>query len=211
MQIDFSGKLNPRLILQEPNIENLSGDSPELLSVESVDNHVYFYADVNADRGLALMRKLRETADTLRSEHLRRSIPGEPPPIWLHVHSYGGDTFSGFAIADQLEKLGYPVWSIVEGAVCSAGTFVSMPCQKRFIMPNAFMLVHEFKTLFYGKHEEFKDEMELQKRLIDRLASFYVTYSKLDDERVREMLTHDTWFNAEEALATGLVDGYWGE
>lgn len=99
-----------------------------------------------------------------------------------------------------------PIYSVVEGVCASAATLLSMACTKRFIMPNAFFLIHQFSTAMWGKHEEFKDEMKLQERLMDRLADFYVRKSGMPESEIRAMLTHDTWMDADEAVAKGFVD-----
>jgi ATP-dependent protease ClpP protease subunit len=104
------------------------------LTVETVDNHIYFYADVDSDRCLALIRAIRQADSELRSEYLSRGLEGTPlTPIWLHLHSYGGDLFTGFSVADQLTMIKTPIYSIVEGICTSAATLISMSCSKRYI------------------------------------------------------------------------------
>jgi len=68
------------------------------LTVESTGNHVYFYADVDSDRCLALLREIRYIDADLRQEYASRDLEGAgypPVPIWLHIHSYGGSLFAG--------------------------------------------------------------------------------------------------------------------
>src|SRR3972149_7089752 len=94
---------------------NATDDAPAL-TVEAVENHVYFYSEINPDRALALMRLLRETDAHLRNERITRNLPSETVvPIWLHLNSLGGEAFSSFAIADQIERLQTPIYSVVEG------------------------------------------------------------------------------------------------
>lgn len=44
---------------------NRNTETPRL-TVETVDNHIYFYADVDSDRCLALIRAIREADSELR-------------------------------------------------------------------------------------------------------------------------------------------------
>jgi ATP-dependent protease ClpP protease subunit len=178
------------------------------LTVEAVANHVYFYSEVNTDRCLALMQKIREQDNTLRWERESRGLPDDFPktPIWLHIHSYGGDLFAGLNMADQLKSIRTPIYSVIEGCCASAATLISMPCTRRFIRPSSYMLVHQFSSFVFGKYQEFKDDMRLQDMLMDRLAGFYVKHSKLKDKAVRKMLKHDYWLDADEALNAGFVD-----
>jgi len=189
-------------------IVQASSDVADKLTVEQIDNHVYFYSDVDSDRCLALIRTLRQVDTQLRNERASRNIPnGHPPtPIWLHIYSYGGDLFAGLSMADQMRSLQSPVYSIIEGTCCSAATLIAMSCTRRYILPSSFILIHQFSTAMWGTHEQFKDEMKLQEAALEALVKFYVTHSKAKAKAVRAMLKRDTWMGAAEALEQGFVD-----
>jgi ATP-dependent protease ClpP protease subunit len=177
------------------------------LTVETVDNHIYFYADVDSDRCLALVRSIREADSRLRGEYLSRGMEGMPQtPIWLHIHSYGGDLFTGFSLADQFTMIQTPIYSVVEGICASAATLISMSCTKRYILPSSFMLIHQLSGLKWGTHEQFKDEMTLQNKAMDRLVEFYAAHSKTSAEDIRSMLTRDYWMDAESCVKQGFAD-----
>jgi ATP-dependent Clp protease protease subunit len=189
------------------------GDSSDSsrLTVETVDNHIYFYADVDSDRCLALIKEIREVDSELRVEHISRGLEGQPlTPIWLHVNSYGGDLFAGFSLADQLSMIESPVYSIIEGICASAATLITMSCEKRYILPNSFMLIHQLSGFVWGTHEQFKDEMKLQNKAMERLVQFYADHSKSDVDKIRDMLQRDFWMDAEGCVAEGFVDEIMG-
>lgn len=178
------------------------------LTVESVNNHIYFYSDVNSDRCLALMKEIRNKDEQFRNEYISRSLPKEFPmiPIWLHINSPGGGLFSAFAVADQIKKIKTPVYSIVEGYSASAATVISMSCAKRYIQPNAFMLIHQLSSFMWGKYEEMKDDMHLCDMAMDTLISFYKDNSNLDEKKIKELLKRDSWFSTEKCIEMGLAD-----
>src|SRR3990172_7702273 len=121
-----------------------SGGDYVPMTVETVGTHLYFYAKVNTDRCLDLIRRVRELDGVLQNEREARMLPKEFPmvPIWLHIQSGGGELFTGLNIADQLATIRTPVYSIVEGYCASAATLISAACAKRFITPSSFMLIH---------------------------------------------------------------------
>jgi ATP-dependent protease ClpP protease subunit len=177
------------------------------LTVETVDNHIYFYADVDSDRCLALIRAIRQADAELRSEYLSRGLEGTAlTPIWLHIHSYGGDLFTGFSVADQLAMIKTPIYSVVEGICASAATLISMSCSKRYILPSSFMLIHQLSGLKWGTHEQFKDEMTLQNKAMERLVEFYARKSTISADEIRNMLTRDYWMDAETSIQMGFAD-----
>lgn len=177
------------------------------LTVEQVDNHIYFYSGVDTDRCLALIRSIRSLDSQLRNERATRDIPDDHPavPIWLHIHSGGGDLMAALGVVDQIPRFKTPIYSIVEGMCASAATLISMACTQRYITPRSHMLIHQFFSIMWGTYEQFKDDMVLQKSLMSQLVQFYSGHSKLGRKEVRKILKHDSWFNAEQCLAHGFV------
>ena len=54
------------------------------LTVETVDNHIYFYSDVDGDRCLALLKTIREVDSRLRMERVSRTgtpVATAPPGL----------------------------------------------------------------------------------------------------------------------------------
>lgn len=193
-----------------PEVAVVKADAPAAgrLTVETINNHVYFYAGVDSDRCLAMMRAVRDLDAQLRAERLTRSIPEDvtPTPIWLHINSFGGDLFTGLAMSDQLKQIKTPVYSVVEGVCASAATLLAMSCTKRYILPRSFMLIHQLQNVMWGKYEDFKDEMVLMDMMMQQITAFYVASSKLTEKKVKEALKRDTWYSAEQCLENGLVD-----
>jgi ATP-dependent protease ClpP protease subunit len=187
-------------------LPNSIKDSEEKRSkLEHYDNHIYFYADVDSDHCLDLLVKVRRLDAELRSEQIARGLES-PTPIWLHIHSYGGDLFGGFSTSDQLKLVASPIYAVVEGVCASAATLIAMSCDKRFILPNSFMLVHQLSTTMWGTHEQFKDEMVLQAKAMERLIKFYLSHSKMTEDELKDMLKRDYWMEAEDAVTKGFVD-----
>lgn len=177
------------------------------LTVETVDNHIYFYADVDSDRCLALIRAIREADSDLRNEQLSRGLEDQAmTPIWLHIHSYGGDLFTGFSVADQLALIKSPIFGVVEGICASAATLIAMSCTKRYILPNSFMLIHQLSSFMWGTHEQFKDEMSLQNKAMERLVEFYAARSRVSRDELRQMLLRDSWLDAAACIQMGFAD-----
>ena len=201
--------LREALLTAAANDSTAEKSENRILTVESTGNHVYFYADVDSDRCLALLRELRYIDAELREEYASRDLEGAgypAVPIWLHIHSYGGSLFAGFSTADQLRLIKSPIYTIVEGVCASAATLIALSGSKRYILPNSFMLIHQLSGLMWGTHEQFKDEMRLQEMAMERLVRFYSTNTPTSEAAVREMLTRDTWMDAENCIERGFVD-----
>ena len=81
----------------------------------------------------------------------------------------------------------------MEGICASAATLIAMSCARRHILPNSFMLIHQLSSLMWGTHEQFKDEMDLQSKVMERLVMFYVARTKVTEKKIRKMLQRDFW------------------
>ena len=183
------------------------------IAPEAADRHVYFYSDVDVQSCLGLSKQLRALDVRLRTERLQRDLSDyalstdvPPVPIWLHIQSDGGDLSAAFGMADTIRLLSTPVYSVVEGVVASAGTILSAACHERFILPNAYIMIHQLSGLAWGKHQEVVDAMVLWDGLMAQLVAFYEARTLMNAEAVREKLSRDTWLNAGQAIELGLVD-----
>lgn len=169
------------------------------------ENRVYFYAPVTETTVLDLNKMLRSLDIEMQCLSVR--FGGAPFPIELHIHSGGGDLFSGLAAVDTIRTVKSPIHTYVDGSAASAATLMSLAGNKRFIYKNSFMLIHQLSSmLLEGTHEEFKDEFENQQRLMNRIKTLYREKAHMSDEILEDLLKHDLWLDADKCLEYGLVD-----
>ena len=196
----------PYMMTDEPKAVKANGDSPIHLTVESMDNDVYFYADVDSDRVLALIRSLTELDSRLRLEADQRGRPENPDPIRLHINSNGGYMDAMAASTDFVQRLKTPVHTIIEGVAASAASLLALAGRKRFITPKSFILIHQFSDFVWGNYGDFEDRAKLHEMLWDQMIDFYAQHTKLTKNKLKKMLRHEFWMNATEAVEYGFVD-----
>ncbi len=173
--------------------------------VEADENRVYFYSNVGEKEVFELVKLLRSMDVEMQSLSMRLGI--EPIPIQLHIHSGGGDLFSGLAAIDTIRTLKTPIHTYVQGSVASAATLMSICGTKRYMYRNSLMLIHQISTaMMYGKYHEFLDEIENQNLLMEKVKDIYKQKTNLTEEQLNDMLQHDLWLSSEKCLELGLVD-----
>ena len=173
--------------------------------VEADENRVYFYSNVGEKEVFELVKLLRSMDVEMQALSLRLGI--DAIPIQLHIHSGGGDLFSGLAAIDTISTLKTPIHTYVQGSVASAATLMSVCGTKRFMYKNSLMLIHQISTsMLYGKYHEFLDEIENQNMLMDKVKAIYMDKTKLKEKQLDEMLQHDLWLSADKCLLLGLID-----
>ena len=184
---------------------NEEDENRKVSGIEVDENHVYFYSGVAERESLELVRILRKLDLEMMHVAYRLGLK-ETPPIHLHVHSPGGDIFSGLNICDAIDLCKTDVYTYVEGSAASAGTLITTRGDKRFIGKNSFMLLHQPQIMWAGKRDEFMDEIENQKHIYSIVKKLYLESSKISDEELEDLLQHELWLPAERCLELGFVD-----
>jgi len=117
----------------------------------------------------------------------------ESIPIYLHLSSQGGFVYDALSVVDAIQRCRIPIYSVVEGSVASAGTFISIVCQKRFICPHAFMLVHQLSGEVGGKMAEMTDEYANLTELMEVIKKLYSEHTRMSEKVLRRLLKHDLY------------------
>jgi ATP-dependent Clp endopeptidase proteolytic subunit ClpP len=178
---------------------------PKVLEV--VENRIYFYAEIDRETVLTLNRNLRQKHNDML---FRKQMEDAEyvTPIFLHIQSFGGGIFAGLAAMDQVLQIKkkVPVHTVIDGCAASAATFMSVAGTKRYMNPNAFMLVHQLSSGMWGKYSEFQDEMENLDRIMERIRDIYGKYTTFPADKLDIILKRDLWIGPKECLKYGLVD-----
>ena len=133
----------------------------------------------------------------------------EEVPVYLHINSFGGSVFDAMTAIDTIIASKIPIYTIIEGATASAGTLMSVVGKKRFITPNAYMLIHQLSSSYWGKMNELEDEFKNLQSIMDRIKNIYKEHAKIPKKELSEILKHDLWWDSEKCIRFGLVDEMW--
>lgn len=174
-------------------------------------NKVYFYKGVNRDSVLNLITVLKNTAKKLTI--ISDQISSKKPPIYLFINSEGGDYFAGLSAMDHIKNMKYPVYTVIDGMVASAGTFISLAGKKRFMMKSSWVLIHQIKSWLGGMftYEELKDEYENSANFMKSLNKMYSENTNISNKKLETFFKHDLYINSEEAIKMGIVDQYYND
>lgn len=173
-------------------------------SSPTTNNHIFFYKDVDEDSVVDLNNKILSTRSNILKSALDFDLNGNDIPIHLHIHSWGGSLLAGFAASGMIARNN--VHTHIEGAAASAATFLSICGRHRTITHQSFIMIHQLSAGFWGKHAEIEDWQKNMDRFMDTTVRMYIEHTKVPKRKLREILKHDLWFSAEEALRYGLVD-----
>ena len=129
-----------------------------------------------------------------------------PPPIRLHITSYGGSIHAAWSAIDCITKLGVPVHTIVDGYAASAGTLISVCGARRFMNENASMLIHQLRAGIWGTQTEIEEYNVNVGKMAKSIIDHYVKYTKMRKVQLKNILKHDYDWYPSECLQKGLID-----
>lgn len=175
-------------------------------SIRTVENNVFFYADVESSSCCELNRILREVDCRLHQAQTVLKAESFTPTIHLRINSNGGDVFAGLSTVDTIRNIKSKVYTYVEGAAASAATLISVAGARRFIGTHSFMLIHQLSSIIGGTFEQMEDGHENNKRIMQLIKNIYKTYTKISMKELDNILKHDLWWTSDECLKYGLVD-----
>lgn len=128
--------------------------------------------------------------------------------IKMYINSPGGQIYAGLAIYDTMQHLKCDVATYGMGLQASMGAFLlsSGTKGKRYLLPNATVMIHQPSSGSQGKISDIeidlKEGLRLKKRLTEILAkNCGKSYEQLEKDQDR-----DYWMSSEEARKYGLVD-----
>jgi ATP-dependent protease ClpP protease subunit len=190
--------------IHEYTAESKGHSSTDNNAVEFSQNRIYFYSGVTRPKILQLNKGIFNLNVNMSSK--AGPLGYEPPPIVLHINSYGGSVFAGLSAVDYIRNSKIPVHTVIDGCAASAATLMSCVGSHRMMNKNACMLVHQLSGMMWGKFQEMQDDMENSEMLMEKIKNIYREYTKIPKKEMDNILKHDIWWEAEKCLQYGLID-----
>jgi ATP-dependent Clp protease protease subunit len=183
------------------SVNNINSDSIE----QTENNNIFFYSEVTRENILCLIKSIRKVDQENIISSVKYNREGVDD-IWLHVNSFGGCVFSGLNAKDVISSCKSYVNTVVNGISASAGTFLTIAGQSRYITKSSYMLIHQLSSVHWGTYENFKDEKKNLDKIMHTIRSFYLENTYLKKKKLDKILKRDLYFDAEECIKYGLAD-----
>jgi len=190
-------------------MENTDDDDDSEVEITSdevtvIDNHIYFYCEVSKASALKFNIEFKKLIKRNRLIGIENDI--DSPPIKIYINSVGGEVMSALSIVETIRKSPIEVWTIVDGEAASAATLISCMGHKRFINKNAIMLIHQLRTEFWGKADEFEEEVKNNKKIMKIIRTIYLDKTTMNKEELDSILKKDSYMISKKCFKLGLVD-----
>ncbi|MBG6213693.1 MAG: ATP-dependent Clp protease proteolytic subunit [Cryobacterium sp.] len=161
------------------------------------------------DRIIWLGSEVRdENANEICAKILLLAAEDSKRDIYLYINSPGGSITAGMAIYDTMQFVPNDIVTVGIGMAASMGQFLltSGTKGKRYITPNARVLLHQPSGGFGGTSADIQTQARLILDMKQRLSEITAAQTGKTAEQINADGDRDNWFSAQEALEYGFVD-----
>jgi len=161
------------------------------------------------DRIIWLGSEVRDDiANEISAKLLLLAAEDPKKDIYLYVNSPGGSITAGMAIYDTMQFVPNDIVTVGIGMAASMGQLLLTAGTrgKRYITPNARVLLHQPHGGFGGTASDIQSQAQLILDMKRRLAEITAAQTGKTVEQINADGDRDRWFNAQEALEYGFVD-----
>ena len=161
------------------------------------------------DRIIWLGSEVRDdNANEIAAKLLLLAAEDPEKDIFLYVNSPGGSITAGMAIYDTMQFVPNDIVTVGIGMAASMGQLLLTAGTKgkRYITPNARVLLHQPHGGFGGTSSDIQTQAALILDMKKRLAEITAAQTGKSVEQINADGDRDRWFSAQEALEYGFVD-----
>ena len=173
------------------------------VSIKVIGNEILFYGDVDNVNALDFVEKFKKLEIDLLKK--KAELIGYEPIIRIHIMSAGGDMFAGLNMMNILENSRVKVITIAQGECCSAATFILLGGSERRMGKNAYLLIHQISTEFWGKYQELKDEVKTTEKFMRMIKNMYLSKTEIPDNKFKRLMKKDLFLSPHKCIKYGIV------
>lgn len=128
--------------------------------------------------------------------------------IYLYINSPGGSVSATLAMIDTMHHIKPDVSTICIGEACSGGAWLLSQGKKgkRFILPNAEVMIHQPLGGAEGQASDIAIRAKHMLYTREKLAKIMADACGQTLKKVLEDIDRDFWMTSEEAKKYGIVD-----
>ena len=151
-----------------------------------------------------------DVANLIVAQLLFLSNEDSKSDIHFYINSPGGAITAGLAIYDTMRFLRCDVATYCIGQAASMGAvlFAGGSAEKRFVLPNSRVLLHQplISGVMQGPATDLEIEAKEILRLRERLYAILSAHTGKSSEQIEKDCDRNLWLEAEESVSYGLAD-----
>ena len=167
------------------------------------------YSRLLKDRIIFLGSDVNEaTANLIVAQLLFLQAEDAKKDIFLYINSPGGTVYDALAIYDTMQYVTNDIQTVGIGVQASAAAVIlsSGTKGKRFLLPNATVMIHQPSSGTQGKVTDMEIDLKEGLRIKQRLNEIMAENTGQTVDRIKEDMERDKWMTADQARKYGIID-----
>lgn len=194
-------------MIEIPIVENIKSEgflSPEEYTYWRARESRMFVIDYEIDDDYSLI-ELSKTIIQMNMDE--KDIPKEQlKPIYIWIHSFGGDTYQCSFFCDLLIASRIPIITIAMGTAMSSGFEILIAGHKRYAFRHSQTLVHAGYASFQGTQSEIEEFQKNNKKQLERTKEYVLLRTSIDEKMFNKNRNKDWYITGEDLVKYHVVD-----
>jgi ATP-dependent protease ClpP protease subunit len=135
---------------------------------------------------------------------------GDVTKVKVSVNSYGGECDAGILIYNILDdyrkRKNISIDVTIDGVAASMGGVIAMVGDKVTMHDNAILMLHKPIGIALGNSDEMRKQADVLDKYEQRLINIFMSRFKGTEDELKEIISAETWYLADEAKERGFVD-----
>ena len=194
-------------MIELPIIENIKSDgflSPEEYTYWKARESRTFVIDYEIDEDYSLIELSKVIIQMNMDE---KDIPKEElKPIYIWIHSFGGDSFQCSFFCDLLIASRIPIVTVAMGTAMSAGFEILIAGHRRYAFKHSQTLVHAGYASFQGTQSEIEEFQKNNKKQLEKTKEYVLSRTTIDEKMFNRNRNKDWYITGDDLITYHVVD-----
>lgn len=175
---------------------------PEMVTWYRLSKDRKIWIDLNVDATIVEYERL-----ILLWNMEDKGVPVENrKPIWIYLMNYGGSLDMCYSFIDTIMLSQTPVYTVNMGQCASAAGLIFMAGKKRFMMPNAVVMIHEGSGQLMGDAGKIMDQADSYKEQLKHMKDYIMSRTEIPLKLLNKKRSNDWEIQAKECLEMKVCD-----
>lgn len=184
------------------NMKDKQYPTPEEYTYWKSRENRTFFIDYEVDECYDLI----ELSKVIIQMNMEERNVENPDPIYIFIHSYGGDIEQANYFCDLLQSSHIPIVTIGMGVAMSAGFLIFLAGKRRYAFKHCQMLVHQGSASFAGSASELEEAQKNYKKQIENMKTYILERTDIDEKTFNKNKNKDWYLSFEELERYHIVD-----
>lgn len=175
---------------------------PDSISYYKLEKERKYYLDCEVDGALMALHRmiLRWNIED------KGKKPEERKPIWVYIMSPGGEVDVMWALVDAICLSATPIHTVNVGVASSAASLIFIAGHKRYMMPNAKVVIHEGSAQIGGDAIKVMDFSESYKKELKKMKQFIAGHTGILPKQLNAKRANDWELDASFCMENKVCD-----